>query len=248
MAKLSFCLNVDLKSPSGQDLPEMGKVDINVYRVLLNGYPQKSPQELGVSDWREAHYATQLAVWNALKQIDINDLDFRNKNVEKVTKDIVAKASASEELQEITMSVTPTEEQEAVLKNDFFETGLYTVETNAKSGTYKVQATGAPAGAKFVNEKGEAKTEFNVGEKFRILVPKQTPAGGFSFKVIGKLTKLQGIAHKGTPTIQNAVVLLERSEEETSPELSVSWKKGNGHDNNKPHTPNEPHKPNQYKR
>ncbi|MDA1803842.1 thioester domain-containing protein [Bacillus cereus group sp. BY32LC] len=243
--KIAFCLNVDLKSPSGQDLPEMGKVDINVYRVLLNGYPQKSPQELGVSDWREAHYATQLAVWNALKQIDINDLDFRNKNVEKVTKDIVAKASASDELQEITMSVTPTEEQEAVLKNDFFETGLYTVETNAKSGTYKVQATGAPTGAKFVNEKGEAKTEFNVGEKFRILVPKQTPAGGFSFKVIGKLTKLQGIAHKGTPTIQNAVVLLERSEEETSPELSVSWKKGNGHDNNKPHTPNEPHKPNQ---
>ena len=57
-----------------------------------------------------------LAVWNALKQIDVNDLDFRNKNVEKVTKDIVAKASASEELQEITMSVTPTEEQEAVLK------------------------------------------------------------------------------------------------------------------------------------
>ncbi|MGQ0417219.1 thioester domain-containing protein, partial [Bacillus sp. HC-TM] len=166
--KIAFCLNVDLKSPSGQDLPEMGKVDINVYRVLLNGYPQKSPQELGVSDWREAHYATQLAVWNALKQIDINDLDFRNKNVEKVTKDIVAKASASEELQEITMSVTPTEEQEAVLKNDFFETGLYTVETNAKSGTYKVQATGAPAGVKFANEKGETKTEFNVGEKFRI--------------------------------------------------------------------------------
>ncbi len=114
--KIAFCLNVDLKSPSGQDLPEMGKVDINVYRVLLNGYPQKSPQELGVSDWREAHYATQLAVWNALKQIDVNDLDFRNKNVEKVTKDIVAKANASEELQEITMSVTPTEEQEAVLK------------------------------------------------------------------------------------------------------------------------------------
>ena len=106
---------------------------------------------------REAHYATQLAVWNALKQIDINDLDFRNKNVEKLTKDIVAKANASEELQEITMSVVPSEEQQAVLKNDFFETGLYTVETNAKSGTYKVQATGAPAGVKFVNEKAKQK-------------------------------------------------------------------------------------------
>ena len=87
------------------------------------------------------------------------------------------------------------------------------------------------------------KTEFNVGEKFRILIPKQTPAGGFSFKVLGNLTKLQGIAHKGTPTIQNAVVLLERSEEKTSPELAVSWKKAEAP--NKPYTPNEPHKPNQ---
>ncbi|WP_242227004.1 thioester domain-containing protein [Bacillus cereus group sp. BfR-BA-01315] len=235
--KIAFCLNVDLKSPSGQDLPEMGKVDIGVYRVLLNGYPQKSPQELGVSDWREAHYATQLAVWNALGQVDINDLDFRNKNVEKVMKDIVAKAKSSEEVQEITMSVTPSEKQEAVLKDEFFETDLYTVQTNAKSGTYQVQATGAPAGVKFVNEKGETKTQFNVGEKFRILIPKETASGEFSFKVSGTLTRLQGIAHKGTPKIQDAVVLLERSEEKISPDLAVSWKKAEV-----PQKPNKPYK------
>ncbi|MBY0596818.1 thioester domain-containing protein [Bacillus bingmayongensis] len=239
--KIAYCLDVFLKSPSGQDLPEIGKVDIGVYRVLLNGYPQKSPQELGVSDWREAHYATQLAVWNALGQVSIDDLDFRNKNVEKLTKDIVAKAASSEEVQEITMSVTPSEKQEAVLKDEFFETGLYTVETNAKSGTYKVQATGAPQGVKFVNEKGETKTEFNVGEKFRVLIPKETPSGEFSFKVSGNLTKLQGIEHKGTETIQDAVVLLERSEEKTSPELAVSWKKTEA-----PQKPNKPSTP--YKR
>ncbi|MEN1936812.1 thioester domain-containing protein [Paenibacillus sp. 102] len=245
--KIAYCLDVFLKSPSGQDLPEIGKVDIGVYRVLLNGYPQKSPQELGVSDWREAHYATQLAVWNALGQVSIDDLDFRNKNVEKLTKDIVAKAASSEEVQEITMSVTPSEKQEAVLKDEFFETGLYTVQTNAKSGTYKVQATGAPQGAKFVNEKGETKTEFNVGEKFRVLIPKEAPSGEFSFKVSGNLTKLQGIEHKGTETIQDAVVLLERSEEKTSPELAVSWKK-----TGVPQKPNQPNQPNQpstpYKR
>ncbi|MEY8350150.1 thioester domain-containing protein [Bacillus cereus] len=240
--KIAYCLDVFLKSPSGQDLPEIGKVDIGVYRVLLNGYPQKSPQELGVSDWREAHYATQLAVWNALKQVDINDLDFRNKNVEKLTRDIVEKAASSEEVQEITMSVTPSEKQEAVLKDEFFETGLYTVQTNAKSGTYKVQATGAPQGVKFVNEEGETKTEFNVGEKFRVLIPKEAPSGEFSFKVSGNLTKLQGIEHKGTETIQDAVVLLERSEEKTSPDLVVSWKKTGA-----PQKPNQPNKP-PYKR
>ncbi|MBO1623805.1 thioester domain-containing protein [Bacillus arachidis] len=235
--KIAFCLNVDLKSPSGQDLPELGKVDIGVYRVLLNGYPQKSPQELGVSDWREAHYATQLAVWNALGQVDINDLDFRNKNVERVMRDIVARAKSSEEVQEITMSVTPSEKQEAVLEGEFFQTDLYTVQTNAKSGTYQVQATGAPEGVKFVNEQGETKTQFNVGEKFRVLIPKQAPSGEFSFKVLGTLTKLQGIAHKGTPKIQDAVVLLERSEEKTSPDLAVSWKK-----TEVPQKPNKPSK------
>ncbi|MDM5157172.1 thioester domain-containing protein [Bacillus sp. DX1.1] len=239
--KIAYCLDVFLKSPSGQDLPEMGKVDIGVYRVLLNGYPQKSPQELGVSDWREAHYATQLAVWNALKQIDVNDLEHRNKNVEKVVNDIVAKAASSEEVQEITMSVSPAEKQEAVLKDEFFETGLYTVQTNAKKGTYQVQATGAPEGVKFVNENGEAKTQFNVGEKFRVLIPKATKSGEFNFKVLGNLTKLQGIAYKGTETIQDAVLLLERGEEKTSPELAVSWKTVEV-----PQKPNKPSTP--YKR
>lgn len=145
------------------------------------------------------------------------------------------------------MSVVPSEEQQAVLKNDFFETGLYTVETNAKSGTYKVQATGAPAGVKFVNEKGEAKTEFNVGEKFRILIPKQTPAGGFSFKVIGKLTKLQEFLIKGHRRFKMQSYYLSEVRKNKSGVIG-ELEKTHSHDhNNKPYTPNEPHKPNQYK-
>lgn len=221
--KIAYCLSVHLKSPSGQDLPEIGKTDVEVYRVLLNGYPQKSPQELGVSTWEEAHYATQLSVWNALKQIDINDLDHRNKNVGKAMREIVEKAQSSQEVQEITMSVTPLEKQTATLKNDFFETDLYTVETNATKGTYQVQATNAPEGVKFVNENGEAKTQFNVGEKFRILIPKATKKGEFSFKVVANLLRLQAIKYKGTTTIQDAAVLLERGEEKTSPDLLVNW-------------------------
>ena len=48
------------------------------------------------------------------------------------------------------MSVTPTEEQ-AVLKMISLKQA-YTVDTNAKSGTYKVQATGAPTGINYENE------------------------------------------------------------------------------------------------
>ena len=56
---IAYCMSLGLKSPSGQDLSEKGKTDDIVYRVLLNGYPQKSLEELGVSSWEEGHYATR---------------------------------------------------------------------------------------------------------------------------------------------------------------------------------------------
>ncbi|TKI14097.1 thioester domain-containing protein, partial [Bacillus cereus] len=58
--QIAYCLTYGLRSPNGEDLPEVGRTDNVVYRVLMNGYPQKSPQELGVSNWKVAHYATQL--------------------------------------------------------------------------------------------------------------------------------------------------------------------------------------------
>jgi TQXA domain-containing protein len=84
--QIAYCLTYGKLSPNGNDLPEMGRTDDIVYRVLLNGYPQKSPEELGVSDWKEAHYATQLSVWAALGQIDINEVQHRNGNVAKARK------------------------------------------------------------------------------------------------------------------------------------------------------------------
>ncbi len=104
----------------------------------------------------EKHITHAACSVECVKQIDINDLDFRNKNVEKVTKTSLQK-QALVELQEITNECNSYRRTRSSIKNDFFETGLYTVETNAKSGTYKVQATGAPAGVKFANEKGETK-------------------------------------------------------------------------------------------
>ncbi|MED0952638.1 SpaA isopeptide-forming pilin-related protein [Bacillus mobilis] len=221
--QIAYCLTHGLKSPNGQDLPEMGKTDDIVYRVLLNGYPQKSPSDLGVSNWEEAHYATQLAVWNALGQVSVADLKHHNGNVEKAAKAIITAADHGQETQEIYMNVVPTEEQKAELKGDFFETSLYTVETNAKQGTFKVQTNNAPQGIKIINENGEVKEQLNVGEKFRIQIPKNTNSGKFNLKVISNLSNLQAIAYKGTNTIQDATVLLERGEEKISGDLSVNW-------------------------
>ncbi|MBC6971861.1 Cys-Gln thioester bond-forming surface protein [Bacillus sp. Xin] len=222
--QIAYCLTYGKLSPNGNDLPEMGRTDNIVYRVLLNGYPQKSPEELGVSNWQEAHYATQISVWSALGQIDINDVQHKNANVAKAVKAIIAGADASQETQELYMNVTPTDSQEAKLNGEYFETTNYQVESNAKNGVFTVQLTNAPTGTKVVSTNGEEKQQFNLGEQFRILVPKASPSGTFSLKVSSNLSKLHAVAYKGNDKIQDATVLLERTEEKVSTDLQVHWK------------------------
>ncbi|PFB12331.1 thioester domain-containing protein [Bacillus cereus] len=222
--QIAYCLTYGLRSPNGEDLPEVGRTDNVVYRILMNGYPQKSPQELGVSNWKEAHYATQLAVWNALGQLSISELEHRNANVEKAAKEIIYAVNHSNATQETYMNVIPTDKQEAKLNGEYFETSLYQVESNAKNGVFTVNLKNAPNGTKIVAENGEMKEQFQLGEKFRILVPKSSNTGNLSLKITSNLVNLHAVAYKGTDKIQDATVLLERSEEKVSTDLNVSWK------------------------
>ncbi|MGE6553483.1 SpaA isopeptide-forming pilin-related protein, partial [Bacillus mycoides] len=75
-----------------------------------------------------------------------------------------------------------------------------------------------------VTEQGEAKEMFQIGEKFRIQVPKSSKSNELSVKVVSNLTNYNAIAYKGTETIQDATVLLERSTEQVSTDLQVYWK------------------------
>lgn len=222
--QVAYCLVYGLKSPNGSDLPESGRTNDIVYRVLLNGYPQKSPEELGVSTWEQAHYSTQLALWNSLGQINTAELQFKDAAVEKATKAIIHAADQSQDTQDVYMNVVPTDKKEAQLNGEYFETTTYTVQTNAKKGTFKVQMNNAPQGTRVVTEQGEAKEMFQIGEKFRIQVPKSSKSNELSLKVVSNLTNFNAIAYKGTETIQDATVLLERSTEQVSTDLQVYWK------------------------
>ncbi|PDY47483.1 thioester domain-containing protein, partial [Bacillus pseudomycoides] len=221
--QIAYCLVYGLKSPNGQDLPEAGKTDDIVYRVLLNGYPQKSPEELGVSTWEQAHYSTQLALWNALGQINTAELQFKDAAVEKATKAITHAADQSQDTQNVYMTVVPTDKKEAKLSGEYFETTTYAVQTNAKKGTFKVLMNNAPQGTRVVTERGEAKETFQLGEKFRIQIPKSSKSSELSLKVVSNLTNNQAVVYKGTNTIQDATVLLKRSTEQVSKDLQVYW-------------------------
>ncbi|HDW3055148.1 TPA: VaFE repeat-containing surface-anchored protein [Bacillus cereus] len=222
--QIAYCLVYGLKSPNGTDLPEVGRTDDVVYRVLLNGYPQKTPEQLGVSTWQQAHYATQLSIWHALGQINTGELQFKDAAVEQATKAITYAAEHTGDTQDVYMNVQPTDKQEAKLNGEYFETTTYAVETNAKKGEYKILLQEAPVGTRVVTEQGEAKETFQLDEKFRVQVPKSSNSAELSLRVTANLTNQHAVMYKGTSVIQDATVLLERSQEKVSQDLQVFWK------------------------
>ncbi|MEC5308167.1 SpaA isopeptide-forming pilin-related protein [Bacillus thuringiensis] len=222
--QIAYCLVYGLKSPNGTDLPEVGRTDDVVYRVLLNGYPQKTPEQLGVSTWQQAHYATQLSIWHALGQINTGELQFKDQAVEQATKAITYAADHTGDTQDVYMNVQPTDKQEAKLNGEYFETTTYAVETNAKKGEYKILLQEAPVGTRVVTEQGEAKETFQLDEKFRVQVPKSSNSAELSLRVTANLTNQHAVMYKGTSVIQDATVLLERSQEKVSQDLQVYWK------------------------
>ncbi|WP_242218064.1 SpaA isopeptide-forming pilin-related protein [Bacillus cereus group sp. BfR-BA-01380] len=220
---VAYCLILGLRTPNGEDLPEMGNASDPVYRILLHGYPQKSPAELGVSTIAEAHYATQLAIWIAMGQLQVDDLVPKNQKVHTLMKQLVEKSKDESESQKIVFNVTPADSQTAKQNGDYLETGLYTIQTNAISGTYTVQTENAPQGTQILHENGKQKTTFSINEKFKILIPKNTPSGAFKFRLKSTLTNLQAIAFDGGKIVQNIGVLLQKNSENISTELVVNW-------------------------
>ncbi|MDC2865193.1 SpaA isopeptide-forming pilin-related protein [Bacillus sp. BP-3] len=220
---VAYCLILGLRTPNGEDLPEMGNASDPVYRILLHGYPQKTPAELGVSTPAEAHYATQLAIWIAMGQLQVDDLIPKNQNVHTLMKQLVEKSKDESESQKIVFNVNPADPQTAKQNGDYLETGLYTIQTNAISGTYTVQTENAPQGTQILNGNGEKKTTFSINEKFKILIPKNTPSGDFKFRLKSTLTNLQAIAFDGGNIVQNIGVLLQRNSENMSTDLVVNW-------------------------
>lgn len=220
---VAYCLSPELNSPNGDNLSEIGKEDDFVYRVLLYGYPQKTPAELGVSTKEEAYYATQLAIWIASKKIELADSKTENQQIYNLVKHLVEKASKGTEVQETYLNIIPTGKQTVEKNGDYFETNLYMVQSNAASGVYSVQIEDAPEGVQIINEQGEKKNEFSIKENFKVLIPKNTPSGNFKLRVNTKLQGLQAVIFDGQQRVQNTTALLPRTSEKSSADIVVKW-------------------------
>ena len=96
-----YCLDIDKGYPSGQVFYLKGNTEAIIDNILASGYPDKTPQELNLSNEDEAYFATQIAIWCALEGYDVNKLTGDNENVIEAIRTIYNQGIEGKNIKEV---------------------------------------------------------------------------------------------------------------------------------------------------
>ena len=148
-----------------------------IWKVIINGYPYKTLEQLGVETKEEAYVATQFAVYTVLQNRNVNDYesigtDAGNRTL-KAYKKIIENATNSKEKITDKIEIIQDNENWIVDTNEInIISKTYSVKSNSKIGTYKVNLKCENNDElKVTDINGKEKEVFSVDEKFKILVP-----------------------------------------------------------------------------
>ncbi len=190
---------------------DVDKLDTDpaVWGVITNGYPYKSPAEMGVKTDYEAYYATKMAVWAVVHDNYSNLNDWKangsqNAHVEKAMKDLVATGRANQYVYKTWLAINPTTTRLTIDEKDSnYLSQTYTLKSNVDLRSYRVVIDGdVPNGAKVTDANNNIKDSYDGSEKtFKVLIPKESvdgKSGEFRVLVKAKLENksvMFGISH-----------------------------------------------------
>lgn len=150
-----------------------------VWRVLLNGFPYKTPAEMGVPDERSAFAVTKQAVYAVLDGRDTS----RYSGVDEIGNQM---ADAVRRLVDIGRNGTQTYQDPVINVSSISPAGVDNIDSKYISQTFNVSSEvnmkdinvildtfSAPTGTKVTDVNNNEKTNFNKGENFKVLVPRE---------------------------------------------------------------------------
>lgn len=146
-----------------------------VWNAVINGYPFKTPQELGCNTEIEAFTATKLAIYDMLYDYDMSKFNICANNgqiVLNAMRQIREKARNSSESKKIAtikiIAETENWQIDNLDKNSISKT--YRVDASAVNEEYTINIANNNI-AKVVDEGNVEKTTFESKEKFKIILP-----------------------------------------------------------------------------
>lgn len=166
--------------------------NVLVWRAITNGYPYKTPSELGCNNEKEAFVATKMAVYSMLYGYTIENFSSVNEAGDRTIKaldKIINTARNSSEIK-ITSDLIITEEQSEWKVDNIdskYISKTFKVTANGGMQKYTIGINGEVSEDILVTDKeNKKKQEFEYNEKFKILIPITQLGNGGNFTIEAK--------------------------------------------------------------
>ena len=202
--RVAYCVNPDLKGIgyiSGEFegyTVELKQLISNqkAWRVLTNGYPYKTPEQMGVESDQDAYLATKMALYAILRNQNESDIKslyragkdkVQGENITDITRRGNKVIDTICNLVNIGNNGQETMQNNNLLRvekvGDFIEektnSNYYSqtikVHSEVECNEYQVKSiSNFPSGTIITNDKGTEQNIFKGGEEFKIMVPKES--------------------------------------------------------------------------
>ncbi len=166
--------------------------DVRLWKIITNGYPYKTIEELGVASKEEAFTATKHAIYSYIHGNQLSDYtpigEAGQRTLNAMYK-IINDANNSKEIQ-ISNQVDIQRLQEYWEQDNVelhYVSKRYKVNANTRIDNYKVRITDENGqiidGIKITDENNNTKAEFNANEIFKILIPIKNMTGDKTIQI-----------------------------------------------------------------
>lgn len=177
----AYCLDADKKGV-GEEAPYTVTVteavqNPEVWRVLCNGFPYKTAQELEVENDYDAFCATKQAIYSVIYGYNpVTRYKGGDERGVKIAKAIVKMVDIARTTTDKYMSPQIEIKEVGRLKKEGeYYTQTYSISSNVPLKDYTVyQKTKLPKGSYFANMEGIKKTNFSSNENFKIYIPQKS--------------------------------------------------------------------------
>lgn len=154
--------------------------DVKLWRIIINGYPYKTIEELGCANKEEAFTATKQAIYCYIHGNNPNDYqpigEAGNRTLNALNKILTDANNCTEtQISNQIEIVKDTKEFTVDNKEKEFISKTYSIKANSSIRNYTVNLKGLvnelPEGVKITDINNNSRNEFSQHEKFKILIP-----------------------------------------------------------------------------
>ena len=168
--------------------------DNGLWRIVTNGYPYKTPQQMGLANEDEAYMATKQAIYRYLANEDetyyggggIGSAGARVYNA--IAKLLDIGYNGTETIINATANIIQEKELNFDSINTNYYSATYTVTSNTSYQHYSVSINSDKTGILITDENNNVKSKFNYGEKFKILIPRNIVLESFQVAINATLS------------------------------------------------------------